>query len=171
MYRRRNRNYNDFYNYMNCYNNNKEIKEITEEKETRKEIKCEKEYDTNPLIVNIEELTKRNNDFRRVIWTGQHLQLTVMNIRVGESIGLEMHPNLDQFIKIEQGLGLVRMGKEKNNLNIEKRVCDGFAIFIPAGTWHNIINIGNVSIKLYSIYAPPQHSRGLVQRTKEEAEH
>lgn len=92
-------------------------------------------------------------------------------INVGESIGLEMHPDLDQFIRIEQGFGFVQMGDSKNNLNFEKKVCDDFAIVIPAGKWHNLINIGNVPIKLYSIYAPPQHPKGTIHRTKADAEH
>ena len=130
-------------------------------------------YDVLKCIkfININEVTKQNKNFRTTLWTGQHLQITLMSINVGESIGLEMHPNLDQFIRIEQGFGLVQMGDNKNNLNFERKVCDDFAIVIPAGKWHNLINIGNLPIKLYSIYAPPQHPKGTIHRTKADAEH
>ena len=130
-----------------------------------------RDYGPEPFVINIEEVTKENNTFRTALWTGEHLQLTLMSIPVGESIGLEIHPDTDQFIRIEQGEGLVQMGYNKNNLNYEKRVYDGFAFIIPAGMWHNLINIGNVPIKLYSIYAPPKHPRGTVHLTKADAEH
>jgi mannose-6-phosphate isomerase-like protein (cupin superfamily) len=92
-----------------------------------------------------------------------------MSINVGEDIGLEIHPNVDQFLRIEQGQGIVQMGKSKDNLNFERKVYDDSAIMIPAGTWHNAINIGNIPLKLYSIYAPPRHPRGTVHVTKADA--
>lgn len=128
-----------------------------------------KDYGPNPFVVQIEEATKRNNMFRTTLWTGPHLQVTLMSLRVGEDIGLEMHPGVDQFLRIEQGEGIVRIGKKKNELTFERRVTDGSAIFVPAGTWHNVINIGNVPLKLYSIYAPPQHPAGTVHPTKADA--
>lgn len=130
-----------------------------------------RDYGPEPFVINIEEATKENNTFRTALWTGGHLQLTLMSIPVGESIGLEIHPDTDQFIRIEQGDGLVLMGTNKNNLNFQRRVYNNFAFVVPAGTWHNLINIGNVPIKLYSIYAPPKHPRGTVHLTKEDAEH
>ena len=130
-----------------------------------------RDYGPEPFVVNIEEITKLNNTFRTALWTGEHLQLTLMNIPVGESIGLEIHPDTDQFLRLEQGEGLVQMGKDKNNLSFQKRVSNNFAFVVPAGTWHNLINIGNIPIKLYSIYAPPKHSRGTVHLTKADAEH
>ena len=130
-----------------------------------------RDYGPEPFVVNIEEITKENNTFRTALWTGNHLQLTLMSIPVGESIGLEIHPDTDQFIRIEQGDGLVQMGTNKNNLNFQRRVYNNFAFVIPAGTWHNLINIGNIPIKLYSIYAPPKHPRGTVHITKADAEH
>lgn len=90
---------------------------------------------------------------------------------MGESIGLEIHPDTDQFLRLEQGEVLVQMGKDKNNLSFQKRVSNNFAFVVPAGTWHNLINIGNIPIKLYSIYAPPKHPRGTVHLTKADAEH
>lgn len=128
-----------------------------------------KDYGPNPFVVQIEEATKQNNLFRTTLWTGTHLQVTLMSLRVGEDIGLEIHPGADQFLRIEQGEGIVRMGKKKNELTFERRVSDGSAIFVPAGTWHNVINIGNVPLKLYSIYAPPQHPAGTVHPTKADA--
>lgn len=130
-----------------------------------------RDYGPEPFVANIEELTKENNTFRTALWTGEHLQVTLMSIPVGESIGLEIHPDTDQFLRIEQGDGLVQMGKDKNNLSFQRKVYDNFAFIIPAGTWHNLINIGNVPIKLYSIYAPPKHPRGTVHLTKADAEH
>ncbi len=127
------------------------------------------DYGPGPFVVNISQATRQNHTFRTALWTGNHLQLTLMSIRVGEDIGLENHPEHDQFIRIEQGQGLVMMGQSRENLHFQRRVGGGYAVFIPAGTWHNLINTGNIPIKLYSIYAPPQHPRGTVHRTKEEA--
>lgn len=122
-----------------------------------------------PFVINIDQATKQNNTFRTALWTGDYLQLTLMSINVGEDIGLENHPNLDQFLRIEQGQGIVKMGQSRDNLDFQRRIGDGYAIIIPAGTWHNLINLGNVPLKLYSIYAPPQHPRGTVHRTKADA--
>lgn len=129
-----------------------------------------KDYGPDPLVVNIDKAADQNNNFRTALWTGRHLQLTLMSIKVGEDIGLENHPTLDQFIRIEEGQGLVMMGNRKDNLYFQSRVNEDYAIIIPAGTWHNLVNIGNVPLKLYSIYAPPQHPRGTIHRTKAEAE-
>lgn len=129
-----------------------------------------RDYGKEPLVINIDDVTKQNGTFRTALWTGDHLQVTVMSIPVGESIGLETHPNLDQFIKIEEGVGLVQMGHDRNNLFIRRRVYQGYAIIIPAGKWHNLTNIGNIPIKLYSIYAPPNHPKGTVHKTKRDAQ-
>ncbi|QVK16893.1 cupin domain-containing protein [Mycoplasmatota bacterium] len=129
-----------------------------------------KDYGPNPFVVNIEEATKQNNNFRTTLWTGDHLQLTLMNINPGEEIGLEIHPNLDQFIRIEEGQGLIKMGDRKDRLNFQQNVYDDFALIIPAGKWHNLINTGNKPLKLYSIYAPVQHPYDTVHKTKADAE-
>mgnify|MGYP000917597550 FL=1 len=129
-----------------------------------------KDYGPEPFVVDIEAAARLNNNFRTALWTGDHLQLTLMSINVGEDIGLEVHPNLDQFIRIEEGQGLVRMGDSRNNLNFQRRVYDDYAFIIPAGKWHNLINTGYKPLKLYSIYAPPQHPRGTVHETKEIAQ-
>ncbi len=128
-----------------------------------------KDYGPMPIVVNIEKVTKENDTFRTALWTGKHMQLTLMSINVGDDIGLEIHPNVDQFIRIEQGNGLVKMGTDKNNLSFQRRVNSSNAILIPAGTWHNIINEGNIPLKVYSIYAPPQHPHGTVHKTKADA--
>jgi len=127
------------------------------------------DYGPNPFVINIEKATVRNRFFRTALWTGGHLQLTLMSINPGEDIGLEIHRDLDQFLRIEQGRGVVMMGKSKDDLSFRRRVSDDYAIIIPAGTWHNLVNTGNVPIKLYSIYAPPQHPFGTVHVTKRDA--
>ncbi|MBB5170824.1 mannose-6-phosphate isomerase-like protein (cupin superfamily) [Rummeliibacillus stabekisii] len=93
-----------------------------------------------------------------------------MSIPVGGDIGLEIHPHTDQFIRIEEGEGLVQMGKNKQFLDFQQPVRDDYVFFVPAGTWHNLTNTGNKPIKLYSIYAPPNHPRGTVHQTKAIAE-
>ncbi len=128
------------------------------------------DYGPAPFAVNIEQAAKQNDNFRTALWTGKHLQVTLMSINVGEDIGLEIHPDLDQFIRIEQGQGLVLMGDRKDNPDFQAYVGEGSAFIIPAGKWHNLINTGNIPIKLYSIYAPPQHPHGTVHRSKAEAE-
>lgn len=127
------------------------------------------DHGNQPYVVNIEEVSIQNNNYRTAIWTGEHLQVTVMSI--DQEVGLEVHPDVDQFLRIEEGTGVVKMGKTKNNMTFESQVKEDDAIFIPAGAWHNLINIGNKPIKLYSIYAPPEHPFGTVHVTKaDEAE-
>ncbi len=128
------------------------------------------DYGPEPIVVNINDITKQNPNYRTTIWTGQHLQVTLMSIGVNESIGLEAHPDVDQFIRIEQGQGLVMMGDDKDTLNYRRVVSDDFAFVVPAGKWHNLVNTGNIPIKLYSIYAPPEHLSGTIHKTKLEAD-
>lgn len=123
----------------------------------------------SPYVVNIEDLTLQNENFRTTAWTGQQLQMTLMTILPGQDIGLEVHDDHDQFLRIEQGLARVEMGPTETDLQIWSAE-DDFAIFVPAGTWHNIINTGEDSLKLYSIYAPAEHPRGTVHATKADAE-
>ena len=92
-----------------------------------------------------------------------------MSIRPGESIGLEVHPEHDQFIRIEQGQGVVLMGDAKDNLTLRRNVSDDFAFIIPAGTWHNLINTGSRPLRLYTLYAPPEHAHGTIHATKADA--
>lgn len=128
-----------------------------------------RDYGKRPYVVNIEEATKQNRNFRTALWTGNHLQVTLMSIGVGEDIGLEIHRDVDQFLRIEEGQGVVQMGRRRDRLDFRQRVRDDDAIMVPAGTWHNVINTGNRPLKLYSIYAPPEHPFGTVHRTKAEA--
>lgn len=128
-----------------------------------------RDYGPQPFVLNINEAAKINNTYRTAIWTGKHLQVTLMSINIGDDIGTEIHPDTDQFLRIEQGQGIVRMGQNSNNLNFERRLSDNSAIMVPAGTWHNVINTGNIPLKLYSIYAPPHHPHGTVEVTKADA--
>ncbi len=128
------------------------------------------DYGPQPFVVNIEEVTKQNNTFRTALWTGEHLQLTLMSINPGEDIGLENHPNLDQFVRIEEGSGIVKMGAQRDYLDFQRNVSAEYAFIIPAGAWHNLINTGRTPLKLYSIYAPPQHPFGTVHATKADAQ-
>lgn len=130
-----------------------------------------KDYGNMPLAIDIKEIARQNESFRSTLWTGEHFQITLMNILPNESIGLEIHPDTDQFIQIIQGTGMVKMGDAQNNLDFSKRVGEDASIIIPAGKWYNLINIGNEPIKLFSIYAPPQHPKGTVHLTKADAEH
>lgn len=129
-----------------------------------------KDYGPEPFAINIEEATKENKYYRSTLWTGKHYQLTLMSIDPGDDIGLEVHPDVDQFLRIEEGQGIVKMGNSKKHLDFQMRVRDGFAIFVPAGTWHNLINTGKGPLKLYSIYAPPQHPHGTLHKTKADAQ-
>ena len=130
-----------------------------------------RDFGSQPLVFNIDHATKMNQNFRTTIWTGSDMQLTLMSIPVCGEIGVEMHPNVDQFIRIETGLAKILMGSGRNTLCEEATVDNKYAIIIPAGTWHNIVNIGNCPLKLYSLYAPPNHPFGTVHRTKLDAEH
>jgi len=129
-----------------------------------------KDYGPEPFVINIEKAAEQNNNYRIALWTGRHLQVTLMSIGVGEDIGLEAYPDVDQFIRIEEGQGLVVMGDSRNHLDYRRRVYEDYVIIIPAGKWHNVINTGNKPMKLYSIYAPPQHPHGTVHETREIAE-
>lgn len=128
-----------------------------------------KDYGKQPYVININQATKQNNNYRTAIWTGEHLQVTLMSINVGDDIGLEVHPNVDQFLRIEQGQGIVEMGKTKDNLTFVQYVSDDDAIMVPAGTWHNVKNTGNCPLKLYSIYGPPDHPFGTVEQIKKKS--
>ncbi|MFD2115235.1 cupin domain-containing protein [Paenibacillus yanchengensis] len=127
------------------------------------------DYGPQPLVIDIEDATEDNRNYRTTLWTGKHFQVTLMSIPVGGDIGLELHPTNDQFIRIEEGKALVQMGPQQHQLNYERQADDGDAIIVPAGTWHNVINIGHKPLKVYVIYAPPHHPHGTVHRTKAEA--
>lgn len=119
---------------------------------------------------NIEEATIDNDTFRTVLFTSQTVQLTVMSLQPGEEIGAEVHPKLDQFIRVESGRAEVRMGKAEDDLSETQELSDDWAVIIPGGTWHNVVNCGDSALKLYSLYAPPEHPEGTVHQTKAEAD-
>lgn len=116
------------------------------------------------FIDDIEDLTEENTDFRRVLYTGKHLQLVLMSLKPGEEIGEEVHEDRDQFFRVEEGEGEVVIDGRRTEIE------DDDAIIVPAGARHNIINTGEEPLKLYTIYAPPEHKDGTVRATKEEAE-
>lgn len=113
---------------------------------------------------NIERATVDNDDFRHVLYTGEHLQLVLMSLQPGEEIGSEVHPDRDQFFRIEEGEGVVDIDGSEN------RVKDDFAVIVPAGARHNVRNTGDRPLRLYTLYGPPEHRDQVVQSTKEEAD-
>ena len=121
-------------------------------------------------VGNVERETLENDNFRTVVFTGDNIQLTVMRLAPGEEIGVEMHDHLDQFIRIEQGSGRVTFGPSADEVDEEHDVSDDWAIVVPGGVWHNVINTGTGDLKLYSLYAPPEHPDGTVHRNKAEAD-
>ncbi len=122
-----------------------------------------------PWVVDIEDLTTGNENFRTTEWTGKNLQMTVMSIDVGGEIGLEKHDRGDQFIRVEKGDARVVMGESKEKMTFDEKVAGDWAILIPEGWWHNIINLGEEPLKVYVLYAPPAHPAGTVHKSFEEA--
>jgi mannose-6-phosphate isomerase-like protein (cupin superfamily) len=121
-------------------------------------------------VGDIEQATLDNEAFRTVVFTGEHTQLTVMRLAPGEDIGREAHPHLDQFIRIEQGKARVELGRTEDQVDETHDVEDDWAVIVPAGVWHNVVNTGSGDVKLYSLYSPPEHPPDTVHRTKAEAE-
>ena len=119
-----------------------------------------KDQGPKPFVVDIEKETLDNDTFRTALWTGEQFQVTVMSIPVGGDVGLEVHTEEDQFLRLESGRGKVQMGPEKDNFTLEQEVGADWAVIVPKGVWHNITNIGDEPMKLYSIYAPPHHPHG-----------
>ena len=113
---------------------------------------------------DIEQQTVENSDFRRVLYTGAHLQLVLMSLPPGCDIGAEVHEDRDQFFRFEEGRGQVDI--DDNTYD----VVDGSAVVVPAGARHNVRNTGDGPLKLYTLYGPPEHKDGIVQATKEEAD-
>lgn len=113
---------------------------------------------------NIEQRTVDNEDFRRVLYTGKHLQLVLMTLQPGDEIGEEVHDGIDQFFRVEQGEGVITID------GIENRVADDFAVIVPSGARHNVINNSGKPLRLYTLYGPPEHKDQVVQSTKAEAD-
>lgn len=121
-------------------------------------------------VGNIERVTKDNDNFRKVIDTGVHSQLTVMSVPPGGEVGWEAHAHLDQFLRLEQGTARADFGQSGLAVDESHDIEDDWAVIVPAGVWHNIVNTGEEDLKLYSIYSPPEHADGTVHRTKAEAD-
>jgi mannose-6-phosphate isomerase-like protein (cupin superfamily) len=119
---------------------------------------------------DVNKITLENTNFRTVIHTGQHTQLTLMSLEVGEEIGWEAHSHLDQFLRLEQGKARVDFGSSEESVDESHDVGDDWAFIVPAGVWHNVVNTGDEPVKLYSLYSPPEHPDGTVHRTKAEAD-
>lgn len=125
-------------------------------------------------VGNIEQMTLDNTTFRTVVFTGAHTQLTMMRLAPGEDIGREVHPDRDQFLRLEQGTVRVELGGSEEAIEETHDVAADWAFIVPAGVWHNVVNTGDNEVKLYSLYSPPEHPDGTIHRTKrdaEEAEH
>jgi len=116
-----------------------------------------------PYINNIEKEAMENNYFRKEIFTGTHMQMTVMSLDAGEDIGVETHPHIDQFLRVEQGSGIVSIDDKEYSIE------NNFGIIIPAGSKHNVTNTGDTTMKLYSIYTPPAHPVGTIHKDRAEA--
>lgn len=129
-----------------------------------------KDHGPHPYVLDIEKATKDNENFRDTLWTGKHLQMTVMSIPAGGEIGAEVHDTHDQFLRVEAGKGHVMIGDSEDKLDIDQVVAEDWAIFVPAGKWHNVVNEGSEDLKVYSIYADPDHKPGTVHKTKEDAD-
>lgn len=151
-------NYNSPYNYYNPYS--------YYPNQYRNNMNIQTDLGPTPSAINIEKRTEENENYRTTLWTGNNLQLTLMSIPVGSDISLEVHPKVDQFLKLEEGRGLVELGTSPNDLSFRKEINSDYAILVPAGTYHNITNIGDEPLKLYSIYAPANHQKGTINVTK-----
>lgn len=123
----------------------------------------------HPYVVDIARATLANDNFRTTVWTGERLQMTLMSIPVGGDIGLELHSDTDQFLRLEQGRGVVRMGPSKDDFPFEEEVGDDSVVLVPKGWWHNVTNTGDLPMKVYSLYAPPHHAHGTVHETQADA--
>jgi len=118
----------------------------------------------NGYVGGLEKLTENNKDFRHVLYTGKHVQLVVMALKKGEEIGEEVHQDRDQFFRVEKGKGEVVIDGQRHKIGA------GDGIIVPAGARHNVINTGTKRLRLYTLYGPPEHKDGILERTKAEAE-
>jgi mannose-6-phosphate isomerase-like protein (cupin superfamily) len=128
-----------------------------------------KDIGPQPQSFNLEQETCGNKNYRSVAWSGRYLQVTLMSIPVGGDIGLEMHPETDQFLRLDAGKGRAQMGTSDTDLTFDKEVSDGWCVLIPAGTWHNVTNTGEEAMQVYAIYAPAHHKPAKIHKTSSEA--
>lgn len=159
--------------FISCQSPDSSRENGTDSSQKLKESVVFRDYGANPLVINIEDYTLENEEFRQAIWTGEYFQLTVMSIPVGGEVGLEIHDDIEQFLRIEHGEAEVLMGDAADQLTFTKKAGDDDVILVPAGKWHNVINVGATPLKLYSIYAKPEHPFGTVHHDKaqSDAEH
>lgn len=122
-----------------------------------------------PQSFNLEDATRANTNYRTVAWSGRYLQITLMSIPVGGDIGLEVHPETDQFLRLDAGRGRAQIGRSRDALTFDREVSDGWCVLIPAGTWHNVTNIGDEPMQVYAIYAPAHHKPGKIHKTASDA--
>ncbi|MDG5799283.1 cupin domain-containing protein [Marinilabiliaceae bacterium ANBcel2] len=153
--------------YTNEQNGSKQKKSSYEKSASK--IDLDIDYGKKPWAFDIEAATLDNENYRSANWTGDYMQLVFMSLKPGEVINLEVHEDHDQFIRIEQGKATVWMGKTEDDLSYKKEVKDDWAIMIPAGYWHKIKNAGDVDLKLYTLYGPPEHPKGTSNKTYEKA--
>jgi mannose-6-phosphate isomerase-like protein (cupin superfamily) len=128
------------------------------------------DFGAAPYVANVAYMAAQNPNFRTALWTGAHLQMTLMSIPPCGEIGLEIHDDTDQLIRIEQGTAVVKMGACREHPDIAQRLTAGDTVFVPAGTWHNVKNTGRFPLKVSSVYAPPHHPHGTVQKTRDDTE-
>lgn len=129
------------------------------------------DHGNEPFCTSIVRSAHQNRNFRTAIWTGCHLQMTLMCIPPRGEIGAEIHPDTDQIIRVESGQATVYLGTGPESLRPHRRLRTGDAVFIPCGTWHNILNCGGCALRVSSVYGPPQHPFGTVHRTKADSDH
>ncbi len=127
------------------------------------------DHGKKPFAANIGLTAWSCRDFRCTLWTGKNLQMTLMNIPICGETGSEVHLHTDQFLRIEQGQAKVWMGDDREQMNFCQDLEPGDGVFVPAGTWHNVVNTSNRILKISSIYAPPEHAAGTIHHTKEDA--
>ena len=128
------------------------------------------EHDKQVYVLNMEEETMNNQNFRTTLWTGTHTQLTVMSIPAGSEIGLEVHHDVDQFLRVEAGAAQLLTGATQEEVSETAELQPDHAALIPAGTWHNVVNKGDSDLKVYSLYSPAEHAPGTIHKTKAEAD-
>ncbi len=133
------------------------------------EIDLSKDYGQKPWAVNIEAATLQNENYRSANWTGNYLQLVFMSLKPGEIIDLEIHDDHDQFIRVEQGEARVSMGIAEDELDFVEVIEDDWVVLVPAGYWHMVENIGEIDLKIYTLYGPPEHLKATVHESYEEA--
>lgn len=129
-----------------------------------------KDYGPLPFAENLHDAALANDNYRTTLWTGEHVQITLMAIPAGGGdIGMEKHHDNDQIIYMFSGVGRVKMGKDKNKLTVDKEVHAGDVVIIPDDTWHNVINAGDETMKVFSVYSPVKHAKGTNETTKADA--